>query len=212
MPAPASAGRPGDVGAAQTIGASVAEGLSHGASPPVLAQVARELDRLDQAVYAAVATTPSPTIDEALRRLTRSADGGRLWLAVAALLAVAGGPAGRRAAGRGVAALGLSSLVVNAALKPLAARARPARPATPSPRHVPMPSSTSFPSGHAASAAAFAGAVAAEGPVLAVPLRILAALTAYSRVHAGVHYPGDVVVGAVVGALAGDVVRHALRR
>ena len=36
-------------------------------------------------------------------------------------------------------------------------------------------------------------------PAAAVPLRALAALVAYSRVHTGVHYPGDVLAGALIG-------------
>ena len=63
-----------------------------------------------------------------------------------------------------------------------------------------MPGSTSFPSGHAASAFAFAYAVGRHLPALAVPIRLLAAAVAYSRVHTGVHYPGDVVIGSVTGA------------
>ena len=35
---------------------------------------------------------------------------------------------------------------------------------------------------------------------LAVPIRLLAGAVAYSRVHTGVHYPGDVVIGSIVGA------------
>ena len=65
---------------------------------------------------------------------------------------------------------------------------------------MPMPRSASFPSGHAASAFAFAYAVGRHLPVLAVPIRLLAVAVAYSRVHTGVHYPGDVVVGSVAGA------------
>ena len=63
-----------------------------------------------------------------------------------------------------------------------------------------MPASTSFPSGHAASAFAFAYAVGRHLPELAVPIRLLAGGVAYSRVHIGVHYPGDVVIGSIVGA------------
>ena len=54
--------------------------------------------------------------------------------------------------------------------------------------------------GHAASAFAFAYAVGRHLPALAVPIRLLAAAVAYSRVHTGVHYPGDVVIGSVTGA------------
>jgi undecaprenyl-diphosphatase len=37
-------------------------------------------------------------------------------------------------------------------------------------------------------------------PLLTVPIRLLAVAVAYSRVHTGVHYPGDVVIGSVAGA------------
>ena len=74
----------------------------------------------------------------------------------------------------------------------------------PEQRRVPMPTSSSFPSGHSASGFAFAGAVAGSLPGIAVPLRGLAAAVAYSRVHTGVHFPGDVIVGSLVGATIGE--------
>lgn len=76
-----------------------------------------------------------------------------------------------------------------------------------------MPTSTSFPSGHAASAFAFATGVATAAPRSALPLSAAAALVAYSRVHTGVHYPSDVIAGAVLGAgLAAAVVAALDRR
>ena len=45
-----------------------------------------------------------------------------------------------------------------------------------------------------------------EIPVLALPLRAVAGAVAYSRVHTGVHYPGDAVVGALLGAATGQMV------
>jgi undecaprenyl-diphosphatase len=70
----------------------------------------------------------------------------------------------------------------------------------PSARHVPMLASRSFPSGHAAVAFAFAGAAGRVMPVVSLPLHALAGVAAYSRVHTGVHYPLDVVVGSLLGA------------
>jgi len=70
-----------------------------------------------------------------------------------------------------------------------------------------MPTSRSFPSGHAASAFAFSSAVGGELPALSTPLRLAATTVAYSRVHAGVHYPGDVVIGALIGAGMGTATR-----
>jgi membrane-associated phospholipid phosphatase len=69
-----------------------------------------------------------------------------------------------------------------------------------------MPSSTSFPSGHAAAAFAFATAISRDNPWLAIAIQFLAGGVAYSRVHTGVHYPGDTVAGALIGAGAGQVV------
>jgi membrane-associated phospholipid phosphatase len=167
-----------------------------------LANGLRELGALDRAVYEAVARTPTATLDAPVRRLSGAADNSRLWLAIAAVVAVTGGRRGRRAALEGVVAIGVTSTTVNLGVKPIARRRRPDRsqPALFEDRHVPMPRSASFPSGHAAAAFAFAYAVGRHLPVLAVPIRLLATAVAYSRVHTGVHYPGDVVIGSVTGA------------
>jgi undecaprenyl-diphosphatase len=63
-----------------------------------------------------------------------------------------------------------------------------------------VPGSTSFPSGHAASAFAFAVGCGLEVPALSLPLGSLATAVAYSRVRTRVHYPADVVAGVALGA------------
>jgi undecaprenyl-diphosphatase len=73
-----------------------------------------------------------------------------------------------------------------------------------------MPTSTSFPSGHSASAFAFAQGVSSVAPGLSVPLHAAAAAVAYSRVHTGVHYPGDVVAGSLIGIVTGGTVGRLL--
>jgi len=169
-------------------------------------------ERLDLAVYSAIARTPTPALDTAMSRLSHAANYSRLSLASAALLAAAGGPTGRRAAVHGLAAVAVTSTVVNAAIKPLARRRRPDRLAgeVPVARHVRMPTSRSFPSGHSAAAFAFATGVGHVSPAAAVPLRALAALVAYSRVHTGVHYPGDVVAGSLIGSGLAQLATRAL--
>jgi len=161
-----------------------------------------ELGAIDRAVYEAIALTPTPTLDDPLRRLSNAANGSRLWLAIAAVLAVFGGKRGRRAALEGVIAVGVSSASVNLVAKSVATRPRPDRadPATFAAREIAMPSSSSFPSGHAASAFAFGHAVGRHVPVLAIPIGLLAGCVAYSRVHLGVHYPVDVAVGSIAGS------------
>jgi undecaprenyl-diphosphatase len=140
-------------------------------------------------------------------------------MAAAAALAVFGGRRGRRAAVWGMSSVGFTSAIVNLGLKPLTQRERPDRlgHSVPEHRHVDMPESRSMPSGHTAAAVAFASGASQAMPVLGLPLHALAALVGYSRVHTGVHYPGDVVVGAVLGAVIGDLTaarlgRHARRK
>ena len=171
-----------------------------------------ELERLDVAAYAAIARTGTPALDHAMARLSRAADYSKLSVTAAALMAVAGGTRGRRAAVLGLASLGVTATVVNVAVKPAGRRRRPDRAAqeVPIARHVPMPISTSFPSGHAAAAFAFATGVGHVLPAAGLPLRALAALVAYSRVHTGVHYPGDVVAGSLIGGALAQATSVAL--
>jgi undecaprenyl-diphosphatase len=179
----------------------------------VAAQALHEIGQVDLAVYRAIAGAPTPTLDEPLRRLSGLANHSKLWVGVAAALFAVGGPTGRRAAATGLVAVGINSAVVNLPMKLASRRERPDREAAgvPFERHVSMPTSTSFPSGHSASAFAFAGAVSGTAPVLGAPLRGLAAAVAYSRVHTGVHYPGDVIAGSVVGATIGETTAFAMR-
>jgi membrane-associated phospholipid phosphatase len=169
--------------------------------------ILHQLGEIDRAVYAAVAGVPAPALDAAMRRLSGAADHSKLWLSIAGMLALTG-PAGRRSAARGVLAIGATSALVNIGVKAVSGRRRPDRSGAgvPGPRHVPMPSSTSFPSGHSAAAFAFATAISRDSPWLAVAIQFLAGSVAYSRVHTGVHYPGDTVAGALIGAGTGQAV------
>ena len=173
-----------------------------------------ELVRLDTTVYSAIASTPTPLLDRVLRGVSRAANCSKLWMASSAVLAVAGGPRGRDAAVDGLASVALTSAVVNGALKPLARRRRPDRDTfnVPAGRQVRMPASRSFPSGHAASAFAFAAGVVADAPQAGLILNVAAAVVAYSRVHTGVHYPGDVIAGSLTGAALAPIAVSALRR
>lgn len=178
-----------------------------------LRRAAAEARRLDVAVYAAVAATPTPSLDRALSRLSRAANYSRLSIASAAILASTGGPQGRRAAITGLASVVVTATVLNLGVKPIARRRRPDQAAeVPLSRRVPMPRSKSFPSGHSAAAFAFATGVGQVLPAAGIPLRALAALVAYSRVHTGVHYPGDVIAGALLGAALAQATAHALER
>jgi undecaprenyl-diphosphatase len=138
--------------------------------------------------------------DRALRLLSRSANKGRLWFALAAIGALVPGRT-RRAAIRGAGALAATSLLTNTVLKPLTNRKRPAVELTPIFRRLHRaPRTTSFPSGHSASAAAFVTGAALEHPVAGAAIAPLAIAVGYSRVHVGVHHVSDVVAGFALGA------------
>jgi membrane-associated phospholipid phosphatase len=177
-------------------------------------RISQQLGALDRAVYEAVAAAPTPTLDPVLARLSDAADHSKLWLAVASVLAVAGGQRGRQAALVGVASIGVTSLISNILIKGLVARQRPDRAdaVVPEERWVHMPRSRSFPSGHSASAFAFASAVGTAIPALSLPLHLAAVAVAYSRIHTGVHYPGDTIAGALLGTATARVVRHVAGR
>jgi membrane-associated phospholipid phosphatase len=205
-----SQGRPDDA-----VADLLAENLARRGGPlrQRAAEILHQLGAIDRAVYAAVASVPAPALDQAMRRLSRSADRSRLWFGIAGVLALTG-PGGRRAAGRGILAIGATSAVVNLGIKTLSRRRRPDRSVAgvPDTRQVRMPASTSFPSGHSAAAFAFATAISRDNPWLAIAIQFLAGGVAYSRVHTGVHYPGDTVAGALIGAGAGQAVSSVFDR
>jgi diacylglycerol kinase family enzyme/membrane-associated phospholipid phosphatase len=154
----------------------------------------------DARLHSLVGGLPSTAADPWLRRLTTAADHGRVWMAVGALLGLRRG-ALRRGAVRGLASMAVSSGLVNTALKPVFGRRRPDLGAHPVHRLLHRPMTThSFPSGHSSSAGAFVTGVALECPAAGAALAPLALAVGYSRVHVGVHYPGDVVAGLAFGA------------
>lgn len=162
--------------------------------------------RLDLRAFRAVAGWHPPGGDPVLVRLSRSADHGVLWIGVAGALAAVGGRAGRRAALRGMVAVGVASAVANLPAKMALRRGRPPLDLVPTSRHLPVvPTTWSLPSGHSASAAAFAVGVAMEHRAAGVVVAPVAAGVAFSRVYTGVHYPGDVLAGIGLGIAAAAV-------
>ncbi|WP_320773367.1 bifunctional phosphatase PAP2/diacylglycerol kinase family protein [Streptomyces sp. CRN 30] len=163
---------------------------------------------LDCRLFEAVATRHWPGGDHVLPRLTRAANHGKLWFAVAAGLAVTRSPRARRAAVRGLASLTLASATINTVGKRSIRRPRPVLDQVPLVRQLKrQPITTSFPSGHSASAAAFAAGVALESRTLGAAVAPVAAAVVLSRVYTGVHYPSDVLAGAALGVGAAYAVR-----
>ncbi len=164
---------------------------------------------LDSRLFEFAAARSWPAAEPVLPRLTRSANHGVLWFATAAAMAAIRTPRSRRAAARGLASLSLASLTINTLGKRSVRRTRPVLDPVPRVRRLKrQPITTSFPSGHAASAAAFATGVALESPAWGAAVAPLAWSVALSRVYTGVHFPSDVLTGAALGAGAAFAVRR----
>ncbi|MFL3866145.1 phosphatase PAP2 family protein [Streptomyces griseobrunneus] len=163
----------------------------------------------DLAVFHSVADRHWPGADPLLPKLSRSANHGLLWFGTALGIAAVGPSArSRRAALRGVASLAVASAAINTIGKGAVRRQRPILDQVPVMRQLKrQPVTTSFPSGHAASAAAFATGVALESKGWGAVVAPVAAAVAASRVYTGVHYPGDVLAGAALGIGAAFALR-----
>lgn len=149
-------------------------------------------------------------VDRFFYALSSAADHGLLWLALGAVRgAVDGDPVMVLRLG---AVLGAESILTNGVVKSFFRRVRPQEHFVhdaPLPYGLHRPVTSSFPSGHAASAFTAAGALARGRAAPA--WYVLAGLVAYSRVHVKMHHPADVVGGTVLGIALGRVARRFVR-
>ena len=144
--------------------------------------------------------------------LSIAGSGALIWLAIGVVLSVL-----RRnvAPFLYVAAAALLTNLVVTGLKHAVGRDRPPAVILDPKPLMEVPTTSSFPSGHAATSFACALVLARFAPRLTIPLFVLAALIAFSRVYVGVHYPFDVLAGTVLGlalATALPMLLVALRR
>lgn len=182
---------------------------SNASFPSRFAGLRDRFHRRDAAVFQDLAQRHWPAAGPVLPRLSRSANHGLLWMGAAAGMAAFGGSArARRAALRGIASLAVASAAINTVGKGAVRRQRPILDAVPVIRQLKrQPVTTSFPSGHAASAAAFATGVALESKGWGAVVAPVALSVAASRVYTGVHYPSDVLAGAALGVGAAFALR-----
>jgi len=162
------------------------------------------LQSMDEAALRWIAENlRTPALTAVLSFYTRLGDKGLLFIALAVLLLLF-----RRSRKSGAAALTsmfLGLQVTNVTIKPLAARARPWVVMEGFTALVAEHDPNSFPSGHSCSAFAFAAAVCMTLPWKWGRFAAIAAaaLMALSRLYVGVHFPSDVLAGALIGTVCG---------
>jgi membrane-associated phospholipid phosphatase len=142
----------------------------------------------------------TPAVEAAVLRLAQSGENGLLWHLIAAAGAVFGGRRGRKAFFQAMKIV-LATLVANTVVKQTVRRARPLLEEE-LPALTPVLSGRSYPSAHSSTSFAGARALAAAG-LPAPPLYAIAGAMALSRPYLGVHYPSDIVAGALLGDAVG---------
>ncbi len=170
-------------------------------------------DAVDAWLFTQINELPHPAfLNRSMSRLTWVMTGGHAWTAIVAITVIAGGSRRWPVAGRVLPALWLTTWLVEYPIKRFFRRRRPFVAIVQAIVLGRKPGSYSFPSGH--SAAAFAGAalLATEFPRARRVFFLVAALTGFSRVYLGAHYPGDVAIGSAVGIGLSRTFRALFRR
>ncbi|MGI8847285.1 MAG: phosphatase PAP2 family protein [Candidatus Dormibacteria bacterium] len=175
----------------------------------VVAGVGERVADWDLAIDARLSGHRHGRVDDLAHLLASSADRSKIWMVLAALRAAVDRRDGSRAAVRALCVVAAESAVVHSLVKPLFRRGRPdselelrfgAR----------RPPSSSFPSGHAASATTAAILLADGQRGWGAPLGLIAAGICWSRVQTGLHHGSDVAGGMLIGTGVGLCVKRVI--
>ena len=153
------------------------------------------------AILDAIRLIHTPWLDTIVAAYTSTSDVGQIWILLSIVLAII--PKTRKLGAAVLIAVLLGAIVTSGILKPLIMRPRPCDVNPLVPMIIDRPHGSSFPSGHALSSFAAATALCCFHRKTGVLALVLAALIAFSRLYASVHYPTDVLAGALLGVLLG---------
>ena len=146
--------------------------------------------------------------------ITSLGNSGMIWIALALILMLI--PKTRKTGFVVAVSLILEVICCNLILKPFVGRIRPCDVNPAIQLLIPRPTDYSFPSGHAGASFAATAALFGQKSRLWIPSLILSLLIGFSRLYLYVHYPSDVLVGALLGTmlglLASALVHYAVRK
>lgn len=142
-------------------------------------------------------------MDNVMLFFTRLGDGGVIWIIYAALFAMFADL--RKTSAKLFLAVSLCAIVGNFLIKPLFKRKRPCNNDEERTILLKRPTDSSFPSCHTMTSFAAVVAISQAGGLLGMSSLLFASMISLSRLYLFVHYPSDVLIGAVMGIAAGSL-------
>lgn len=161
---------------------------------------------LDIEILKFIYGTSNKVIDNIMPIITSLGNGGVVWIIIIALLII--NKKYRKIGILAACALALVTVLGEGVIKHIIQRPRPFIEVSNIRLLIPKPSSSSFPSGHTASSFAVAFIVGKKIKKLKLPVYILAAAIAFSRLYLFVHYPTDIIGGIVIGVISGSFILY----
>ncbi|MGV8982912.1 phosphatase PAP2 family protein [Clostridium sp.] len=151
-----------------------------------------------------------PIMDKVMLMSTYLGNGGIIWIILAVILIIS--KKYRKVGFMAIAALILSTFLGEGILKHIVKRIRPSSNIPSFDLLIQKPLSYSFPSGHTGSSFAVAGVLSKYIKEYTVEFFFLAFLIAFSRLYLYLHYPTDVLAGAVLGLISSRIIIYIFNR
>lgn len=163
----------------------------------------KKIKKWDKGVISWISKFNNPFINKFMVLLTRLGDGGLVWVIIAISFLIT--KSHKSVSLKMLLSLCLTTIVGEVVIKRLVGRLRPSQIISKEDLLIKKPTSYSFPSGHTASSFGVAVILSEAFPWINILFFCLASLIGISRVYLKVHYPTDVIVGAIIGTLCGLV-------
>lgn len=162
------------------------------------------INAFDLSVLCAIGSTRNTVLDAVMTFISASGNKGFIFILVTVLLLLS--VKTRKIGVYAAVSLSIDAVLCNVIIKPLVARPRPFDffdVITRDMLIIPPPTDFSFPSGHTAAAFAFSAAIYYKNKVLGIIAFVFSVAMGYSRLYLCVHYPTDVLAGAILGIVCG---------